>query len=108
MGSKGLFPMRRHHGKEYNIFREGDDKYVGKVFDRNRRIYSVTPAYNDIEKVIKFAKMDCELYAKGMCVNGTVIDEGKPIRIAEDKNYLKFKKEMRKVNRKRGVTDAVD
>lgn len=99
---KGLFPMRKHHRKEYNIFELPDGKFEGRVFDRNRRIYSITPPCETIEKAIKWAKSDCELYAKGMCINGILIDEGKPIRESEEKEYLQYKKEIRKMNRESG------
>lgn len=102
MGVKGLFPMRRHHGKEYNVFPLPDNMFEGRVFDRNRRVYSKTRAHDSVEKAITAARADCELYAKGMCVLGIVVDEGKPIRDKEDKAYLAFKKEMRKINRTKG------
>jgi uncharacterized protein involved in tellurium resistance len=98
MSDMGLFPMRKHHRKEYNIFKHADG-FEGRVFDINRRVYCKTKPYPDIETAIKAAKADCELYAKGMCVIGILVDEGKPIRVKEEKEYLMFKKEMRKKNK---------
>jgi len=101
MGEKALFPMRRCHSIEYNIFKTEDGKFQGYVFDHNRRIYSKTPAYDDIEKAIKFAKNDCGLRAKGQCVSGEIVDEGRELREREEKEYLNFKKEVRKQQRER-------
>jgi len=99
MSEKGLFPMRKHYKKEYNLFELPDHKYEGRVFDINRRTYSKTRPYDTLEMAMKAVKVDCELYAKGMCVIGILVDEGKPIRVKEEKEYLTFKKEMRKKNR---------
>jgi len=96
MSDKGLFQMRRKDGKDYNIFLLSDGTYEGRIFDRNRRVYCKTRPYPDIEKAIFAAKRDCELYAKGMCILGILIDEGKPIRVREEKEYKKFKTEQRK------------
>jgi hypothetical protein len=104
MSGKGLFQMRRHHNKEYNIFELPSHKFEGRVFDRNRRIYSKTRPYETIKQAIAAAKADCELYAKGMCVIGILVDEGKPIRVQEDKAYMAFKKEVRRQNRKKGTS----
>lgn len=73
MSEKGLFQMRHHHHKAYNIFRLPDGKYEGRVFDHNRRVYSKTKPYDDIERAIKAAKVDCVLYAKGMCIVGILV-----------------------------------
>jgi len=99
MGEKGLFQMRKHHGIEYNIFQLSEGTYEYRVFDRNRRVYCKSKPIDTVERAINVARADCELYAKGMCVLGILVDEGKPIRDKEDKEYMQFKKEMRKQNR---------
>lgn len=101
MSNMGMFPMRKHHKKEYNIFKTADNKFEGYIFDPNRRIYSKTRPYDTVELAIKAAKVDCELYGKGMCVIGILVDEGKPLRVREEKTYQQFKKDMRKKNREK-------
>ena len=104
MSEKGLFPMRSWHGKEYNIFLLPDGKYEGRVFDKNRRVYCKTTPCATVEIAIDRARSDCVLYAKGMFVSGIIVDEGKPIREKEDKEYLDYKKSIKKINvaRKKG------
>lgn len=96
MTDMALYPMRRHRSKEYNIFVLPDGKFEGRVFDRNRRVYSKTRPCLTVERAIYAAKADCELYAKGMCVVGILVDAGKSIRIKEEKEYIAFKKAARR------------
>jgi hypothetical protein len=96
---RALYPMRKHHHKEYNIFPLTDGQYEGRVFDRNRRIDYKTPPISTPDKAILACRSIAELLAKGQCVpEGMAIhvDEGKAIREKEDKKYQDFKKAQRK------------
>lgn len=92
----GLFPMRRWHKKEYNIFRLPDGKFEGRVFDKYRRVYCKTPPQDTLERAIKLTRYNCESYAKGQCVSGILVDEGKEIREREEKEYREIKKNLKK------------
>ncbi len=96
---RALYPMRKHHHKEYNIFPLPDGQYEGRVFDRNRRIDYKTHAIPTPDKAILVCRGIAELLGKSQCVpEGMAIhvDEGKAIREKEDKEYQDFKKAQRK------------
>jgi hypothetical protein len=106
MGDKGLFPMRSHHLKKYNIFNLQDEQFEGRIFDRYRRVEYKTFPQPTVDKAIQVSRWIAELLAKGQCVPSGLaihVDEGREIREKEEKEYLKFKKEMRKMNRENGA-----
>jgi len=105
MGDKGLFQMRSWHGYNYNVFNTTDNQFEGRVFDRFRRIDYKTYPVPTTDRAIDICRAIIELIAKSQCVPSGMaihVDEGKPIREKEDKEYMKFKKDMRKANREAG------
>jgi hypothetical protein len=99
---RALYPMKTYRSWNYNIFlvnRTAIQLYAGIVFDRNRRPYYQTLAFDTIEKTINSSRDIIDLLVKGQCIPEGMafkVDEGKAIREKEEALRTSTKKSIRR------------
>lgn len=95
--NKGLFAMRRHKGRDYNIFETVDGKFVGITFDINRRPFYQTVPAETPDRAIDYSRQMLDILVKGQFTGlGIKLDEGKAIREKEQGLQKEAAKERRK------------